>query len=90
VDEEARLLRTVADHEHEDAGASAVMERRCAGYELRDPLGQKVRLVEKIFSGSGGIPTYVAVRKRFFGRRPLLIPVRAIAVDDERRTVVLR
>jgi hypothetical protein len=89
-DEEARLLRTRAEHGQENGWTRGSTEGRCAGYELQDPLGRRVGLVEQIFADSVGIPKCVAVRQGFFKRRPLLIPVRAIAVNDERRTVVLR
>lgn len=84
------MLRTRAGYGHEDGATALVTEGGCVGYELRDPLGRRVGLVEKIFSDSGGRPTYVGVRKGYFGRESLLIPVRAIAVDDEQRTIVLR
>lgn len=59
------------------------------GYEVHDPLGQKVGSAEKIFADGDGSPKYIRVRLGFFGKS-VLIPVEGIGVDAERRTLVLR
>ena len=46
--------------------------------------------MERIYADGEGKPVHVAEKRRFFGRGSLLIPVQAIALDDERRTVVPR
>ena len=61
------------------------------GYELRDPLGRKIGRIEEVFADGDSEPKYVRVRIGAFGLgRSVLIPVRAVAVDGERRIVVLR
>ncbi|MDP8926591.1 MAG: hypothetical protein M3M97_06715 [Actinomycetota bacterium] len=61
----------------------------CSVYEIRDSLSRKIGCVEELFADGEG-----EVRRgevRLFGfRRSVLIPVRAIEVDEGRRTVVLR
>ena len=61
----------------------------CVGYEILDPLGQKVGSVEKVFVNGDCEPEYVRVKTGWFGRKPILIPVRFVAVDKERRTLRL-
>ena len=61
------------------------------GYELRDPLGRKIGRIEEVFADGDGEPKYVRARIGSFGLgKSVLIPVRAVAVDRERRVVVLR
>lgn len=61
------------------------------GYELRDPLGQKIGRVEELFAGGDGRPKHGWARLGPFGLgRSVLIPVAAVVVDGERRVVVLR
>ncbi len=59
------------------------------GYEVHDPLGQRIGKAEKLFVNGGGDPRYVRVRLGFFGKR-VLIPVEGITADSKRRTIVLR
>ncbi len=59
------------------------------GYEVRDPLGQKIGKAEKLFVNGDGNPEYVRVRLGLFGRS-VLIPVEGVRADAERRTLVLR
>ena len=61
------------------------------GYELRDPLGRKIGRLEELFAGEDGRPQHVRVKVGPFGLgKSVLIPVRAVAVNEERRVVVLR
>ena len=61
------------------------------GYELRDPLGRTIGRVEELFADQDGRPKHVRVRVGPFGLgKSVLIPVKAVAVDGERRVVVLR
>jgi hypothetical protein len=58
---------------------------------LRDPLGHKTGRLEELFAGEDGRLKHVRVRvgpSRL--DKSLLIPVGAVAVDGERRIVVLR
>lgn len=58
------------------------------GYEVHDPLGQKVGRVEKLFVNGDGDPKHVRVRLGFFGKS-VLIPAWGIKANHERRTIVL-
>lgn len=61
------------------------------GYELRDLLGQQIGRIEELFADGDGRPKHVRVRVGPFGLgKSVLIPVGAVAVDEERRIVVLR
>jgi hypothetical protein len=62
---------------------------RC--YELRDPLGRKIGRLEELFAGEDVRATHIRVRVEPFGLgKSVLIPIEAVAVDGERRIVVLR
>lgn len=61
----------------------------CEGYEVHDPLGQRIGKAEKLFVNGDGDPRYVQVRLGFFGKS-VLIPVEGIVADPEWRTIVLR
>lgn len=78
---------TAVDRGVPDAGLPAPEE--CVGYEVLDPLGQKVGNVEKVFVNGEGEPEYVLVQIRRFGRRSVLLPVQTVAVDGELRTLTL-
>ena len=58
------------------------------GYEVRDPLGQRIGRAEKLFVDGDGDPKHVRVRLGFFGKS-VLIPVESLKADPERRTIVL-
>ena len=74
VTEHERRLREPEDYE---------------GYEVHDPLGQRIGKAQKLFVNGDGGPRYVRVRLGFFGKC-VLIPTGGIAADHERRTMVLR
>jgi hypothetical protein len=61
----------------------------CRGYEVLDPLGQRVGRADKLFVNGGGGPEYVRVRISFVRQRSVLIPVESAEVDTERRTIML-
>jgi PRC-barrel domain len=61
----------------------------CRGYEVRDPLGQRIGQAEELFVNGDGGPEYVRVRIGFLRARSVLIPVEGAEVDAERRTIVL-
>ncbi len=60
------------------------------GYRLCDPLDQTIGSVKELFVNAGGEPEYIRVRIGPFGLKTVLLPVQMVAVDDERRTLVLR
>lgn len=62
-----------------------------AGYVLHDPLGQKIGIVEEVFLNGTGEPEYIRVKVGgIFDRRSILLPVESVAIDEGRRTLVLR
>lgn len=63
---------------------------RCVGYGVYDPLGQKIGRVEKIFVNENHEPEYVRVRMGLFGTKSVLIPTKFVAIDEERRALVLK
>lgn len=73
------------------AGEEAKAPEELAGYELHDPLGQKIGKVETVFLNGSGKPEYVrVVIGGLFDRRSILLPVEIVAVDEGRRALVLR
>ena len=64
--------------------------RSYAGYEVRDPLGQRIGTAEEVLADLGDEPRYVKVRMGLLGLRSALIPVQLVAVDTQRRTLRLR
>ena len=78
--------------EGRDRGPGSRIEapERCVGYEVYDPLGQKIGKVENIFVNGDHEPEYVRVRTGLFGTKSVLIPVRLVEIDEERRSLVLK
>ena len=64
--------------------------KRCAGYAVYDPLGQRIGAAEELFSNRDGEPQYIMVRIRFFGARSVLIPVRFVETDEKSKALVLK
>ena len=59
------------------------------GYEVYDPLGQKIRQAEEILVNARGDPEYIKVKMGFFGPNTVLI-LHLAAADAERRIIELR
>ena len=78
------------DDEPRVSSASSARSKRGVGYEVYDPLGQKIGSAEEVFVNRNEEPEYVRVRIGFFGRKSVLIPVQFAEVDDERQTLVLK
>ena len=61
------------------------------GYELHDPLGKKIGSVqEELFLNDNDEPEYIRVKMSFLGSRSVLISAESVAVNEERRSLVLR
>lgn len=60
------------------------------GYRVRDPLGQKVGSVERLFVNDRGEPEYIRVKIGLFGLKSVLLPVEGVAVEEERRVLLLK
>ena len=63
--------------------------KQCAGYRVRDPLGQKIGRLKRLYLNESGGPEYAEIKVGLFGLRTILIPVQTVAVDDELRFLVL-
>lgn len=81
-------LRT-ADHERTQQDRLGEPQSY-AGYEVRDPQGQRIGTAKEIFADLNDEPRYVRVKMGLFGLRSALIPVQLVAVDTRRRVLELR
>ena len=72
--------------QHDRSGESQTY----AGYEIRDPLGQRIGTAEEVLADLNDEPKYVRVKMGLFGMRSALIPVQLIAADTRRRVLMLR
>lgn len=70
-------------------GARIEAPEKCVGYEVQDPLGQRIGSVEKVFVNENAEPEYVRVTMGRFVRRSVLLPVDLVVVDWERRVLEL-
>jgi hypothetical protein len=75
---------------HTEPGGSIQAPERYAGYTVCDPRGQKIGRAEEFFVNWSGEPEYIRVKMGLFGLKTVLIPVQAIAADEERRALVLQ
>ena len=75
---------------HTDPGGSMRVPERYAGFAVCDPRGQKIGRAEEFYLNGSGEPEYIRVKMGFFGLKTVLIPVQAIAADEERRALVLQ
>ena len=65
-------------------------EVSAAGYAVRDPLGQKIGEVEKLYTNRDGDLEYVMTKTGLLGLKSVLLPVGMVDVDEEHRTLVLQ
>ncbi len=75
---------------HEELQQRFLEPQEWAGYEVYDPLGQKIGRAEEIFVNASDEPEYIRVKMGFFGLKSVLIPVHLAAADAERRVIELR
>jgi hypothetical protein len=61
-----------------------------AGFWLCDPREKRIGMVEKLFVNWSGEPEYIRVSVGFFGFKSILLPVQEVAVDEQRRILVLQ
>jgi hypothetical protein len=64
--------------------------QKWVGYEVHDPLGQKIGRAEQILVNANEEPEYIRVTAGFLGPKSILIPVKLAAADTERRVIELR
>lgn len=84
------MAHASVDTKSKNKSAGSAAPKRCAGYAVYDPLGQKIGVVEEVFANRDARPQYVRVRIGFFGGRSVLIPVQFVETDQERRTLILK
>jgi len=78
--EEREMIQAPAKHRGSENPHGA--QEEYAGYEVLDPLGQKIGSVEKLFFNRNGGLEYVRVRIGFLFTRHVLIPVHDAAALD--------
>ena len=76
--------------ERKKGGAHFEVPGQYAGYEVRDPLDEKVGTVDCVFFNGAAEPEYIRTKTGFFGTKRVLLPVQLVAIDDERRVLSLR
>ena len=81
---------TVLDNTANTNTPDSTISTRSAGYEVYDPVGQKIGVAEEVFVNWNEEPEYVRVRIGLFGRISVIIPVRFAEVDDEKQVLVLK
>lgn len=81
------VYRTVT--ERRGPGGRFNVPNGCVGFELHDPLGEKIRRVEEMFVNAQEEPEYLRARIGVFGVKSVLFPVEILVVDETRRTVTL-
>jgi hypothetical protein len=69
-------------------GGSIRAPEEYAGYTVCDPRGQKIGRAERLFLNGRGEPEYIKVKAGLF--KTVLIPVQAVAADEERRALILQ
>ncbi len=70
-------------------GSTGTLEDH-VGYAVCDPRGQKIGRAVRIFLNGRGDPEYIRLKMGLFGIKTVLIPVQAVAADEERRALVLQ
>ena len=75
---------------HENPREQFLEPQDWAGYEVHDPLGQRIGRAEEIFANANDEPEYIRVTTGFFRPKSVLIPVKLAAADVERRVIELR
>lgn len=63
---------------------------RYVGYAARDPQGRKIGDLEALHVNERQEPEYVRLRIGFLEFGTVLLPARAVAVDEERRALMLQ
>ncbi len=75
---------------HAEPREQVLESQEWAGYEVHDPLGQRIGRAEEIFVNANDDPEYIRVKMGLFGSKSVLIPVKLAAADVERRVIELR
>ena len=79
----------VAVSPEERTGSTQTAEHY-ATYKVCDPIGQRIGRTQRVFANGRGEPEYIEVKMGLFALKTVLLPVQSVAVDEERRTLVLQ
>lgn len=60
------------------------------GYRLCDPQGQDIGPVKRLFVNDYDEPEYIEVKMGFLGRKVVLIPITGVALNEQKKTLVLQ
>lgn len=60
------------------------------GYALCDPRGREIGRVKRLFLNDYDEPEYIEVKTGLFGRTVVLIPVTGVALNEQKKTLVLQ
>jgi hypothetical protein len=71
------------------SGSRYPTPKECVGYAVLDPLGQKIGRADELFVNANDEPEYVRIRMGFLDLKSVLLPVETVAVDKQRRTLIL-
>jgi hypothetical protein len=74
----------------EERSSSIQTAELYAKYKVCDPSGRKIGRTERVFANGRGEPEYIRVKMGLFGLKTVLLPVQSVAVDEERRALVLQ
>ncbi len=75
---------------HKEPRERSLEPQEWTGYEVYDPLGQKIGQAEEILVNASDDPEYIRVRMGFLGPKSVLIPVHLAAADAKRHVIELR
>lgn len=62
----------------------------CEGYMVLDAVGEKVGRAERIFINNHDEVEYIQIKAGLLWKKPILLPVEMVSVDDEKKTLALR
>jgi hypothetical protein len=74
----------------EERGSSIQTAEHYAQYKVCDPSGRRIGRTQRVFANGRGEPEYIRVKMGLFGLKTVLLPVQSVAVDEERRALVLQ
>ena len=80
----------LASPSRRESGRPFETPEKYAGYKVLDPRGREIGNVKELFVSADDEVRYVEVKTGLLGLQSVLIPVGLVAVDDERRVLLLR
>ena len=80
----------LASASRSEAGSPFETLEEYAGYRVLDPKGREIGRVKELFVSAADEVKYVEMKTGLLGLQSVLIPVGSVAVDDERRLLLMR